>query len=82
MLLKQPKLMALHIEMIDQSQSPTSKFEIDPPDAVTFVKVHHAKCQQELLQHLTDSELSYILGQKDLLSIIMNLPYKDEDHPS
>ncbi|CCB90584.1 glucans biosynthesis glucosyltransferase H [Waddlia chondrophila 2032/99] len=75
MLLKHPKLLALHIEMVDQpKQEAQSKASRDPLDAIAIVKVLHAKDQKELLQTLTDSESCYILGQPELLRKIAELP--------
>lgn len=75
-LLQYPQLMSLHLEMTGKPHKSPSEHPIDPYEAVTFVKVHHADCQKDLLEHLTDPEICYILSHKEILSEIATLPYQ------
>lgn len=66
-LLKNPRLLALHLEMIDQRLAHVPGSPIDPLDALVIVKVNEAQSLDEVLQLLSNAEIGYLLGNAELL---------------
>lgn len=74
MVLGDPKLIALHISMMDKLPSRLPGSAIEPLDAVARIKVQEAESQASLIALLTKVELSYVLGNPLLIEQVAKLP--------
>ncbi|MCL1073114.1 glucans biosynthesis glucosyltransferase MdoH [Shewanella dokdonensis] len=81
MLLDNPELMALHMQIMDKLPTHIPGGKIESMDAIARVKVQEAQTQEALLANLDNKELGYILGNPLLLQTMQRLPksYTESD---